>query len=113
MTPHNVIPRSPGVWCTIGVNPPTTSIAPRSGESVCSAAPSILKYPDAHWSARRHCEQPTFARSASYGGFVVRRSAEREGGSEAIQPFPSPARGEDLGAFLDCFVALRAPRNDR
>jgi hypothetical protein len=32
-----------------------------------------------------HCERPAFARYASYGGFEVRRSAEREGGSEAIQ----------------------------
>src|SRR5947199_4480016 len=31
-----------------------------------------------------HCERPAYARSPSYGGFEVRRSAEREGGSEAI-----------------------------
>ena len=30
-------------------------------------------------------ERPAFARCASYGGFEVRRSAERESGSEAIQ----------------------------
>jgi hypothetical protein len=32
----------------------------------------------------RHCERPAYARCASYVGFQVRRSAEREGGSEAI-----------------------------
>src|SRR5215471_10067651 len=35
----------------------------------------------------RHCERarPAFARSASYGGFGVRRSAEREGGRATKQ----------------------------
>jgi len=43
---------------------------------------------------------PAFARCASYGGFEVRRSAEREGGSEAIH---SDTQG---CCRLDCFVAF-------
>ena len=48
---------------------------------------------------QRHCEAlPASARRASYGGLEVRRSAEREGGSdEAIQGL--------VHAALDCFVA--------
>src|SRR5262249_23235607 len=41
------------------------------------------------------------------GGLGVRRSAEREGGSEAIQEQPTTL------AALDCSVGLRPPRNDK
>src|ERR1044071_1495736 len=69
-------------------------------------AATLCRWPGGKESRRRksgeprHCERPAFARCASYGGFGVRRSAEREGGSEAIQGM----RARRLRP-LDCFVA--------
>ena len=56
----------------------------------------------------RHCERPASARSASYGGFesAEARSAESEGGSEAISLHLRMTCGGD------CLVARRAPCND-
>src|SRR5207237_553174 len=52
----------------------------------------------------RHCERPAYARSASYGGFesAEARSAESEGGSEAISLHLRMTSGGD------CFVARKS-----